>query len=133
MGGMAKVMNRTMEQLLQIHATTDSWVTTLPLVAMMINATPQSQTGRTPNEVAYRCKLRIAMDVVTTPMTVPTAEEYITRIQCTWESVQQRVTQQQINDAQRADQARREAGIMIGDNIVLSSRNLKLKSRPGKL
>ena len=84
---MAKVTNRTMEQLVQIHATTDGWVATLPLVAMMINATPQSRTGRTPHEVAYGRKLRMSMDVVTAPMTVPAAKEYITRMQRIWEKV----------------------------------------------
>ena len=85
---MAEVTNRTMEQLLRIHATTDGWVATLPLVAMMINATPQSRTGRTPHEVAYGRKLRMPMDVVTAPMTVPAAEEYVTRMQRIWENVQ---------------------------------------------
>ena len=84
---MAKVTNRTMEQLLRIHATTDSWVAMLPLVAMMINATPQSRMGRTPHEVAYGRKLRMPMDVVTAPMTVPAAKEYVTRMQRIWENV----------------------------------------------
>ena len=85
---MAEVTNRTMEQLLWIHATTDGWVATLPLVAMMINAMPQSRMGRTPHEVACGRKLRMTMDVVTALMTVPGAEEYITRMQRIWESVQ---------------------------------------------
>ena len=84
---MAEVTNCTMEQLLRIHATTDGWVATLPLVAMMINAMPQSQTGRTPHEVAYGCKLWMSMDVFTAPMTVPAAEEYVTRNQHIWKNV----------------------------------------------
>ena len=84
---MAKVMNRTMEQLLQIHATTNGWVVTLPLVAMMINATPKSWMGRTPHKVAYGHKLRMPMDVVTAPMTIAAAKEYLTRMQCIWENV----------------------------------------------
>ena len=84
---MAEVTNRTMEQLLWIYATTDGWVATLPLVAMMINATPQSRMGRTPHGVAYGRKLRMPMDVVTAPMTVPAAEEYVTRMLCIWESL----------------------------------------------
>ena len=87
MDGMAKVTNRTMEILLQIHATTNGSVAMPPLVAMMINATLQSQTGRMPHEVAYQRKQQIPMDVDTAPMTVPTAEEYVTRMQCIWESV----------------------------------------------
>ena len=87
MDGMAEVTNHTMEQLLQIHAMTDGWVATLPLVVMMINAMPQSQTGRMPHEVVYRCKLRMPMDVVTAPMTVPAVEEYATRMHRIWESV----------------------------------------------
>ena len=73
---MAKVTNRIMEQLLWIHATTDGWV-----------ATPQSRTGRMPHKVAYKGKLRVPMDVITTLMTVPAVEEYITRMQRIWESV----------------------------------------------
>ena len=80
-------MNRTMEQLLRIQATTDGWVATLPLVAMLINAMPQSWMGRTPHKVAYRCKLRMPMDVITTPITVPAIKQYITRMQCILESV----------------------------------------------
>ena len=72
--GMAEVTNHTMEQLLWIHATTDDWVDMLPLVAIMINAMPQSRMGRIPHEVAYGCKLRMPMDVVTTPMTIPANE-----------------------------------------------------------
>ena len=68
---MAKVMNRTMEQLLRIHATTNGWVAMLPLVAMLINAMPQRQMGRTPYKVVYGRKIRMPMDVVTTLMTVP--------------------------------------------------------------
>ena len=76
---------------------------TLPLVAMMINAMPQSQMGRMPHEVAYGCKLRMPMDVVTALMTVPTAKEYVTRMQHFWEHLQQWLTKQQTNDAQQAD------------------------------
>ena len=84
---MAKVTNCTMEQLLQVHTTTDGWVAMLPLVAMMINATPKSRTGRMPHKVAYGCKLRMPMDLITSPMTVPAAEEYVTRMQRIWEGV----------------------------------------------
>ena len=73
-------MNRTMEQLLWIHAMTNGWVAMLSLVAMMINTTLQSLTGRKPHEVAYGCKLRMPMDVITAPMTVPAAKEYITKM-----------------------------------------------------
>ena len=65
----------------------DGWVAMLPLVAMMINATPQSRMGKKPHEVAYGHKLWMPMDVITAPMTVPTTEEYVTRVQCIWESV----------------------------------------------
>lgn len=61
---------------------TNGWVAMLPLVVMMINAMPQSWTGRMPHEVAYRHKLRMPMDVITIPMTIPATKEYITRIQC---------------------------------------------------
>ena len=79
---MAEVMNRTMDQLLRIHAMTNGWLATLPLVVMMINAMPQNWMGRTPHEVAYKHKLRIPMDVITTTMTIPATKEYITRMQC---------------------------------------------------
>ena len=84
---MAEVTNPTMEQLLRIYAMTDSWVATLPLVAMMINATPQSRMGRMAHDVAYGHKLQMPMDVITAPMTVPAAKEYVTRMQHIWENV----------------------------------------------
>ena len=85
---MAEVMIHTMEQLLWIHTMNDGWVATLPLaVATMINAMPQSWMGRMAHKVAYGFKLRMPMDVITILMTVPTAEEYVTRTQHIWESV----------------------------------------------
>ena len=66
----------------------NGWVAMLPLVARMIKAMQQSRMGRMPHEVAYGCKLWMPMDVITTPMTVPTFEEYVTRMQHIWESVQ---------------------------------------------
>ena len=84
---MAKVTNHTMEQLLRIHAMMDGWVAMLPLLAMIINAMPWSPTGTMPHEVAYGHKLRLPMDIITIPMTVPAAEEYVTRMQCVWKHV----------------------------------------------
>ena len=63
---MAKMPNRTMEQLQQIHAMTDGWVATQPLIAMIINAMPQSRTGMVPHKVTHRHKLRLPLDLVTT-------------------------------------------------------------------
>ena len=85
---MAEVISCTMEQLLQIHASTDGRVAMLPLVAMMINATLQIWTGMKPHEEVYRCKLRLPMDIITAPTAVPAAKEYVTRMQCIWECVQ---------------------------------------------
>ena len=57
--GMAKVTNSTMEQLLRMQTMTDNWVATLPLVAMMINATLQSQIEMMPYKVAYAIRMQI--------------------------------------------------------------------------
>ena len=77
MDGMAEVTNHIIDKLLWIHVVTNRWVATLSLVAMIIKGKPQSRMGRTPHEVAYGCKLRMPMDVITTTMTVPTTKEYI--------------------------------------------------------
>ena len=66
---------------------TNGWVVMLPLVAMMINATLQSQMRKMPHEVAYGYKLPMPMDVITAPMTVPATKEYVTRMQRIWESI----------------------------------------------
>ena len=92
MDAMTKVTNCTMEQLLWIHAMTNSWLAKLPLVVMMIHTMPQSHTGRMPHKVAYGRKLRMPMDVVAAPMILTTTKEYIARMQCIWESVRQRLT-----------------------------------------
>ena len=91
MDGMAKVTNRTMEQLLRIHAMTNGWVATLPLVAMMINAMPQSRTGRMPHEVAYGWKLRMPMDMAIVPMDILAAEEYAGQLHRLWREVRERM------------------------------------------
>ena len=113
--GMAEVMNRTMEQLLRIHARSGDWAAKLPLVAMMVNSTPHSRTGISPHEIAYRRKLRMPMDLAVAPMTTEAANSYVEDLQELWRKVQEKLTTQASKDATRADKARRESPIKIGD------------------
>ena len=130
---MAEVTNRTMEQLLRIHASQGSWASKLPLVAMMINSTPQSRTRRTPHQVMYGRQPRMPMDVAIAPASNPAAEDYATHLRQLWEEVRQRMTTVAAKDKEQADRTRRTAGIIAGDRVLLSTKNLHLKSKPGKL
>ena len=131
--GMAEVTNRTMEQLLRLHCKDATWVQWLPYVEFVINTTPQSRTGLSPYEVVYGRKALFPVDVAVQPANVPAAQLFVRDLKATWEKIRATLLRVQESDKRRADRARREAQVHVGDRVLLSTTNLRLKSQSDKL
>ena len=75
--GMAEVSNRTLDQLLCIHCGDRRWVKTLPLLALLYNATPQSETKQSPYFVATGRQLALPVDLALRDLKVPAVSEFL--------------------------------------------------------
>ena len=75
----------------------------------------------------------LPMDLVLHNFKVPTAEDFPKDIKFLWSTIYQRERHQAIKDKSRADKARRQSTIQVGDLVMLSTRHLVLKAVIGKL
>ncbi len=130
---MAEVTNRTMEQLLRLHAQDSDWVSWLPYIEFIINTTPQSRTGVTPYEIVHGRKALFPVDIAVLPKDVPAAELFVRDLHSTWLKIRERLLQTSDRDIVHADRARRAADITVGDKVLLSTANLRLKYASDKL
>lgn len=91
--GLAEVSNRTLEQLLRAHCQdTTRWVETLPLVALLYNATPQSRTKEAPYTVATGRALAMPIDIALADTNVPAATQFTKNLQTLWDKVHYTLT-----------------------------------------
>ena len=84
MDGMAEVSNRILGQLLFIHCVDGGWVKTLPLLALLYNATPQSPTGQSPYFVATARQSALPVDLALRDLKVLEVSEFLKKISTLW-------------------------------------------------
>ena len=60
-------------------------------------------------------------------------EDYLSRLQKLLTNVYEQLMRQAEANKQQADKVQRKSNIGPGDNILLSTKHLKLKDKPGKL
>lgn len=75
----------------------------------------------------------LPIDLATSDVPVPAAEDFTKELITLWKETKGRLEAQQTKDKKRADRSRRDAGISVGDFVLLSTRHLKLKGVSPKL
>ena len=104
---MAEVSNRTLGQLLRTHCGSGRWVNTLPLLALLYNATPQSRTGESPYFIATGRQPTLPIDLALSDLKVPAVGEFLRDISKLWETIKDKAEEQAGKDKKIADQTRR--------------------------
>ena len=105
MDGMAEVSNRTLGQLLCLHCKDNRWVNDLPLLSLLYNATPQSQTQKSPYFVATGCQPCLPIDLVLSDLKVPAVRNFLDQITSLWRAVKAKLMGQSQHDNTAADHA----------------------------
>ena len=82
--GMAQVSNRTLGQLLCIHCGDGRWVKTLPLLALMYNATPYSRTRQYSYFIATGRQPALPVYLALRDLKVPAVSEFLLDISRLW-------------------------------------------------
>jgi hypothetical protein len=129
--GQTERMNRVLENMLRhyVNAEQDNWDQALPLAEFAINNSWSETVQATPFFLNYGQNPNTPASVLT-GSTVPQAEGFVQAIQRQVKSAQKLMLSAQQRQKSYADRKRRELEFSVGDQVMLSTKHLKLKT-PG--
>lgn len=140
--GKAENRQRTANTMLRhyVDFEQDDWDVRLIRATHAINHTKSVSTGLTPFEVMFRRTPRLpldaALDLLGQPDTdgasaaVPAATNFLERHRYLWEVARSNLTKAQANQKVQADRHRRDVRFAVGDEVLLSTRDLAMAADP---
>jgi hypothetical protein len=114
----------------------DNWDELLPALELGFNSKVQASTGASPFMLVYGNEPRLPIDCVlddARPVTVPAAGDRATRIKSAIDAARTQAEQAQARQKRLADQHRRLLQLKVGDQVLLSTDGLQLRSGTHKL
>jgi Reverse transcriptase (RNA-dependent DNA polymerase)/RNase H-like domain found in reverse transcriptase/Integrase zinc binding domain/Chromo (CHRromatin Organisation MOdifier) domain/Retroviral aspartyl protease len=131
--GQTERMNRTMEEMLRayVNPLMSNWEELLPLVQHAYNSSVQASTSYTPYEAAFGVEPRSQLTPSYQPKE-PGVIDLHARIKGTIAGVQANMAKAQQRQATFADQHRTSKIFAVGDKVLLSTVNLKIKQPKSK-
>jgi hypothetical protein len=110
------------------------WDTQLRAVVLSLNTTHSATTNMTPFEIMLGRKPRLPLDIALDPvkappitgLDVPAAQTFLQRIHGAWGRAREALLQAQASQKKFADRHRRELKLKVGDEVLLSTRDLRL-------
>jgi hypothetical protein len=114
----------------------DDWDEYLPALELAFNSKVQASTGASPFTLVYGTEARLPIDCVlddARPATVPAAGDRAVRIKTAMDAARTQAEQAQAKQKRLADQRRRLLQLKVGDQVLLSTDGLQLRSGTHKL
>ena len=117
----------------------DDWDLKLVRATHAINHTKSVSTGLTPFEVMFRRAPRLPLDAALDPLrgrgavqasTVPAATDFLQRHRYLWDIAKANLLKAQSDQKRFADQHRRDERYAVGDEVLLSTKDLALAADP---
>ena len=137
--GVVERMNAVVGQTLRclIHESNDvkSWEILLPTVELVINSLPNSSTGFSPFYLNYGYEPVAPIQLLRGDELAKTESvgSFVQRAASDWKLARQNLEKSVRLQQKYYDKKHRDVGYKVGDLVLLSTRNLKLKGTPGKL
>jgi RNase H-like domain found in reverse transcriptase/Reverse transcriptase (RNA-dependent DNA polymerase)/Integrase zinc binding domain/gag-polyprotein putative aspartyl protease len=135
--GQTERMNRTMEEMLRHFITPmkGDWVSVLPLLEFAYNNAEHAAIQTTPFRLYTGLNpLHPASSLAEREYKVPAAEQFVTAMTAEMKRAKQCLLDAQTRMKTQADKRRLDISLSVGDQVVLSTKNLKLKGvMPRKL
>jgi hypothetical protein len=119
-----------------VNAMGDDWDAFLPALELGFNSKVQASTGAAPFTLVYGTQARLPIDCTlddARPATVPAAEERAVRMGKALELARSHAEQAQARQKRLADRHRRLLQLRDGDEVLLSTEGLQLRSGSHKL
>jgi hypothetical protein len=129
--GQTERMNRVLEEMLRhyISPTCDDWDEHLPMAEFAINSAVNCSTSMTPFFLNYGENPPIPLVHSLTTPDKSNADELAKKVQKQLNLAKSALQRAQAAQKQQADKKRRDVKFKVGDQVLLSTHNIKLKSR----
>jgi len=129
--GQTERANRTLEQTLRsfVSFRQDDWDQHLTTVELAVNNAQQASTGFSPFYLNYGQEVSLPLDRAVSgllPSNNPSAVDRIRKLKADLVEAQSNIEKAQQRQSKYADQHRRDAKLVIGDRVLLSTKHLKL-------
>ena len=137
--GVVERMNAVVSQTLRclIHNTNEmkKWEILLPTVELVINSLPNSSTGFSPFFLNYGYEPVTPIQLLRGDEIARTESvaSFAQRVASDWNLARQNLDRSVRLQQKYYDKKHRDVGYRVGDLVLLSTRNLKMKGTPGKL
>ena len=137
--GVVERMNAVVSQTLRclIHNTNEmkKWEILLPTVELVINSLPNSSTGFSPFFLNYGYEPVTPIQLLRGDEIARTESvaSFAQRVALDWNLARQNLDRSVRLQQKYYDKKHRDVGCRVGDLVLLSTRNLKMKGTPGKL
>ena len=137
--GVVEQMNAVVGQTLRclIHNTNGvkKWVIILPTVELVINSLPNLSTGFNPFYFNYEYDLVTPIQLLWGDelVTTESVASFVQKVASNWKMARQNLDRSVRLQQKYYDNKHRDMGYKVGDLVLLSTRNLKMKGTPGKL
>lgn len=129
--GQTERANRTLEQTLRsfVSFRQDDWDQHLTTVEIAVNNAQQASTGFSPFYLNYGQEVSLPLDRAVSgllPPNNPSAVDRIRQLKSDLAEAQSNIEKAQQRQSKYADQHRRDAKLVVGDRVLLSTKHLKL-------
>ena len=118
------------------NAMGNDWDEYLPALELAFNSKPQASTGASPFSLVYGTEARLPIDCVldeVRPATMPAVEERAARMRKAMDQARSSAEAAQSRQKRLADQHRRLLQLKAGDQVLLATDGLQLRSGTHKL
>jgi hypothetical protein len=132
--GITERLNRTLEQNLRAYVSAHhrDWDLQLDALEMAYNSAKQASTGFSPFFLCYGEHPKLAsnfMPTIESSTAVPAAEQLLESMKAAMSNATERLISAQQQQATAANRRRRHVDFEVGNEVMLSTRNLKINGR----
>ena len=132
---MNAVVGQTLRCLIHDSNELTKWDSLLPTVELVVNSLPNSSTGFSPFFLNYGYEPVTPIELLRGNELAKTeaVEAFVRRVSSDWRLARENLERSVRLQAKYYDAKHRDVGYKVGDLVLLSTRNLKMKGIPSKL
>ena len=132
---MNAVVSQTLRCLMTDVADLSRWKDFLPTVEMVVNSLPNRSTGYNPFFLMYGYNLVLSIELLKgdESTNVETLSKFLERTQEVWRRARAQMEKVVVAQKKYYDQKHRDVQFAVGDSVLLSTQNVRLKGIPRKL
>ena len=132
---MNAIVSQTLRCLISDVPDLTRWREFLPTMEMVINSLPNRSTGYSPFYLVYGYHPVLPVELLKgdEKTNVESVEKFVERTQAVWRHAQEQMQKAVTTQKAYYDRKHRDVQFTIGDSVLLSTQNLRLKGIPHKL